>query len=503
MENDNNDSNENTIEWVDDQIKEAMTRMLPSASREQYVQTYKKYQEWREEKHLKGKTNEKELFAYLHHMLLINKWVSPGTLWSRFSMLRSMILAKEGLDIKTTNVNATIQTWLKRVGASHKTKQANMFTKEQARKFIKEAPEAFIVQKLILLVGVYTGLRCDTMTRLEWRHVQMKQEQVSIFIDYESKTDQGAAGMWFALAGAAEDPSYNAYVLFSKYKQILEDKNKKLTDGRLWVRIDDNKDGTYKVCQQIRGIEWISSVPAKVATWLCLPEAEKYTGHSLRRTCAQWAADQGMSETQMQHHFGWKSAAMVVRYSRSSSVLKQTMAKCLNIEADESKEKEEKKQNRSMTFTTRGEKRRVRNDQAESSNSGSQTESESSGPDGLQNEKKAKNMKTKKPAYLTMTDPAHSKGASSKQPSEPVDNDVISGPPLPIDINKTIGSMFSGCTFGSANFSVTIQGAAPPIAPSIVVYTDVQPHPPGIRDLSLPIDPRPKLKLLFKDTQKE
>jgi hypothetical protein len=45
-----------------------------------------------------------------------------------------------------------------------------------------------------------------------------------------------------------------------------------------------------------------------------------------------------MTETQMQHHFGWKSAAMVVRYSRNSSCLKQAMAESPDFEAD-SKEK--------------------------------------------------------------------------------------------------------------------------------------------------------------------
>ena len=245
-----------------------------------------------------------------------------------------MIHAKEGLDIKTTNINSTIQTWLKRVGTSYKTKQAYIFTKEQVRRFIKEAPEGAIVQKLVLLVGVYTGLRCDTLTRLEWRHVQMRSEQVSIFVDYESKTDQGAQGMWFALPKATDDPMLDAYILFNKYKQILEKKDKDLAKARLWLRVDESKAGGYKVTKQVRGIEWVSSVPSKVSKWLCLPESEKYTGHSLRRTCAQWATDNGMTDTQMQHHFGWKSAAMVVRYSRSSECLKQAMAKSLNVEED-------------------------------------------------------------------------------------------------------------------------------------------------------------------------
>ena len=361
--------NQSTEEWINGEIREAMAKMLPAASSEQYERTYKKYQAWREEKGLRGATNEKEVFAFLHHKLMTKEWESPGTLWSRFSMIRSMILAREGIDIKGTGINTTIQTWLKRVGANHTFKQAHIFTKEQTRKFIREASETSIVQKLVLLVGVYTGLRCDTLTRLEWRHVRLNRDQVSILIDYDSKTDQGATGMWFAMPGATDDPKLDPYLLFCKYKQIVERKDKKLTEGRLWLRIDEKKDGSYKLTSQVRGIEWISSVPKQAAKWLGLPETEKYTGHSMRRTCAQWATDSGMTETQMQHHFGWKSAAMVVRYARSSDNLKQAMAKCLNME-EHGNEEERAKQVESTRHQKKNWQSDVRNIAKDEENTG-------------------------------------------------------------------------------------------------------------------------------------
>ena len=100
-----------------------------------------------------------------------------------------------------------------------------------------------------------------------------------------------------------DGPSYTRCIhAFLKYKHILDTKGKGLSDGRLWKRIDDNKDGTYRVTKQVRGIEWISSVPAKVANYFGLVESEKYTDHGLQRTCAQWVTDDGMTDTQMQHH---------------------------------------------------------------------------------------------------------------------------------------------------------------------------------------------------------
>ena len=48
-----------------------------------------------------------------------------------------------------------------------------MFTKDEVMRYMHEAPDAFIRDKLILLIGVYTGLRCDTIAKLEWRHIAL------------------------------------------------------------------------------------------------------------------------------------------------------------------------------------------------------------------------------------------------------------------------------------------------------------------------------------------
>jgi integrase len=332
MSDNEKETMEDSSNWLDQEIAKAVKVMLPKASKEHYERTYEKFNNWRKEKKLEGKTSEKEVFAYLFHMMESGKWQSPGTIWSKFSMLKTMILSQEGLDIKETAMNNKIQTWLKRLSAPHKVKQANMFTKEEVSRYLKEAPASYLDHKLILLVGIYTGLRCDTISRLEWRHIDMANSKVHIFVDYDSKTDQGANGTWFSFPSNSADPALDPFLLFSKYKVMLEKKDTKLTNGRLWLRIIQEKDGTYKVTRQVRGKEWISDVPKKVAEYLKLPDAEKYTGHSFRRTCAQWAVNAGMTETQLQHHFGWKSSSMITKYSRSSTHLKETAAACLDLE---------------------------------------------------------------------------------------------------------------------------------------------------------------------------
>ena len=278
-------------------------------------------------------TNEKELFAYLNQKMESGKWQSQSTMWSKLSMLRTMILSQDGVDIKGTRLNETIQTWLKRQAPNHMAKQANMFLKEHVVRYLREAPMNLIDHKLILLVGVYTGLRCDTISQLEWEHVNLKKETVEIMVDFASKTDQCGAGTWFAFPKTADDRTLDPKILFNQYKAMIEAKDKKLLTGRLWVRMVQENNGKVQITRQVRGKEWIAGVPMRVAKWLGLPEEERYTGHTFRRTCAQWAADAGMSETHMQHHFGWKSAAMIQRYTKNSTYLKHAAAAHLDLES--------------------------------------------------------------------------------------------------------------------------------------------------------------------------
>ena len=73
-------------------------------------------------------------------------------------MLRTMIISQDGVDIKGTSYNETIQTWLKRKAINHTIKQASMFLKEHVVRHLREAPNNLINHKLILLVGVHSGL---------------------------------------------------------------------------------------------------------------------------------------------------------------------------------------------------------------------------------------------------------------------------------------------------------------------------------------------------------
>ena len=62
----------------------------------------------------------------------------------------------------------------------------------------------------------------------------------------------------------------------------------------------------------------MSDVPHEIAKFLSVPECDKYTFHSFRRTAATSAADAGSSTEQLMDFFGWKNGSMCQEYISSS-----------------------------------------------------------------------------------------------------------------------------------------------------------------------------------------
>lgn len=94
------------------------------------------------------------------------------------------------------------------------------------------------------------------------------------------------------------------------------------TTGRMWFT---GRNQTF--VSSPMGKNTISKVVGEVATFLGLDGAEGYTFHSLRRTSASCAADQGASAVQMQSHFGWKSPQMAMEYvTKSKTAIKDVAA---------------------------------------------------------------------------------------------------------------------------------------------------------------------------------
>jgi len=80
--------------------------------------------------------------------------------------------------------------------------------------------------------------------------------------------------------------------------------------GRFFRKLNENLKPTMSPIGQ----KTISIYPQKIAEFLHLPEADKYTSHSFRHTGASVLADDGATVMQLQQAGGWESSSIAQSY---------------------------------------------------------------------------------------------------------------------------------------------------------------------------------------------
>lgn len=106
---------------------------LPEKSKAMYFKTYEEFVMWQTAKNTKS-FNQTVLLAYFFEMATT---LNSATLWSRFSMLKSIITVKHNIDI---GQYAKLRNFLKNNHKNYKPKKAMVFTVEEIDKFLNEAP---------------------------------------------------------------------------------------------------------------------------------------------------------------------------------------------------------------------------------------------------------------------------------------------------------------------------------------------------------------------------
>lgn len=106
--------------------------LLPSKSKDLYEKTYNAYRKWCSDKKIK-KTCEDSILAYFNSDLSQYK---SSSLWSKYSMLRSTINLREGVDISKF---PSVIPFLKRKGEGYKPKKSLILTKDHIDEFLIKA----------------------------------------------------------------------------------------------------------------------------------------------------------------------------------------------------------------------------------------------------------------------------------------------------------------------------------------------------------------------------
>lgn len=117
--------------------------LLPTKSRQRYEDAYNKFMQWRKKSQVKSSFSENVLLAYFGEL---SKKISPNTLWTQFSMLRSTLIVHQNVNISSY---PKLKAFLKQKAHGYKPKKSKILTAEQVNTFIKEAPDdKYLLQKV-------------------------------------------------------------------------------------------------------------------------------------------------------------------------------------------------------------------------------------------------------------------------------------------------------------------------------------------------------------------
>ncbi|KAJ8912180.1 hypothetical protein NQ315_006147, partial [Exocentrus adspersus] len=275
--------------------EKARQLLLPNKSEALYRKEYQIYLKWLEIKNITpGDANQTVFLAYFQEM---SETYSPNTLWTKWSMLKSMVTIQEKLDITKFN---ELEAFLKRKSKNYKPKKSAVLCPKDVVRFLKEAPdEIHLLHK---------------NSRIEDRH--------SVIVVNVPVSKTGASKKFTVV----DDKEFSALPLLRRYISL-----RPAGIERFFLSFRQNR-----CISQPIGKNMFGKIPSKISMYLGLPNPSSYTGYCLRRTSATVLADAGASVTNLKRHGGWKSSTVAEGYLEESISLKNKTERMLStLPADE------------------------------------------------------------------------------------------------------------------------------------------------------------------------
>ncbi|KAJ8915264.1 hypothetical protein NQ315_014771, partial [Exocentrus adspersus] len=244
------------------------------------------------------------LLAYFFN---VDKHFAASSMWTKYSMLKSML--------KVHKVGSR----------KYKTKKAKILKRNQIEEFLKRH-QMWNIYKLRFYFELFTGCidpgsragacRCNELTFLDISDVQDKGSYLYVLIP-DTKTNISKS-----FTVMEEAFSVNAVEMCRKYISLRP----KAAGRRFFLRCVDGKCTTQHV-----GINTISKTFSKVASFLGLPDPESFTGHGMRRSWATLLANAGGDITTVKRHGGWKSTTVAENYIEESLSSKMAIAEKIHV----------------------------------------------------------------------------------------------------------------------------------------------------------------------------
>ncbi|XP_031332895.1 uncharacterized protein LOC116163187 [Photinus pyralis] len=241
----------------------------------------------------------------LGYFLDLSKKMKPSTLWANYSMLKATLMLKQNVDITSYN---KLRAYLKKQSVGYKAKKSKVFTNEQIREFMMNAPDdTYLMAKVVVIFGIYGACRREELCNIKLTDIEDLGSQLLVKIPC-NKTNKPRSFI-------VNDTYLETY---RKYAAV---RPSNFHCNRFFFKYHNGKG-----FKQVVGVHTFASIPQIVANFLKLSDANLYTGHCFRRTSATILVDNGADLTVLKRHGGWKSSNVAEGYIEESLKNKMDVA---------------------------------------------------------------------------------------------------------------------------------------------------------------------------------
>lgn len=269
--------------------KVASQKLLPAKSRKIYETAYSRFMEWKIKKTCSS-FSETVLLAYFSELAQQQK---PSTVWSNYSMIKSMLQSNNNVDISKY---FKLITFLKQNGKGYTPKKAAIFTSAQISDFLNNAPdEVYLMAKVVVVFGIAGACRICEISQVTLDDI----EDSGTLLIVKLKQTKNDVNRRFVVT--------EEYIKF--YRMYIALRPAAAKDRRLFYAYRNGK-----CINQVVGKNQFYKVPETVANFLQLENANSYTGHSFRRSSATLLVESGGDLMTLKKHGGWKSSTVAEGY---------------------------------------------------------------------------------------------------------------------------------------------------------------------------------------------
>lgn len=131
---------------ISEKAENAAKNLLPQKSKKVYEKLYQRFMDWRNTNNI-STFSENVLIAYFQELM---ETMKSSSIWTHYSIIKSLININHNIDISKYK---KLQALLKRKSEGYVGKKSKIFSPEQLKTFIDEAPD-----EIYLFIKVSTYL---------------------------------------------------------------------------------------------------------------------------------------------------------------------------------------------------------------------------------------------------------------------------------------------------------------------------------------------------------